>query len=226
MKCLIKWRSDCSQCVCLKKIQQKWLSSGRYRWHNFILGSSNAFTQIPSHSYFQENYTENFVQSILSSCGDQLKGSTLVVGGDGRQFVKETAQAIIKVHLVYQRSLEVTYGTVHLMDWHRTAFGKNDRELELFLLKNLGFVLSEVFKNNGLKIKLNNAVVRAHNCGTGRFHQLLSKELPLRVPPVVLMCNASLISYKAISRPKFTLKFTLKRGTLPFPGHWSCWGER
>jgi len=45
----------------------------------------------------QENYTENFVQSILSSIGDKLVGCTLVVGGDGRYFMSEATDIIIKM---------------------------------------------------------------------------------------------------------------------------------
>jgi len=44
-----------------------------------------------------ENYTENFVQSILSSMGSGLAGSTLVVGGDGRYFMTEATDIIIKM---------------------------------------------------------------------------------------------------------------------------------
>lgn len=51
----------------------------------------------PTKVFNKDHYTENFVQSILSSCGDSLKGSTLVVGGDGREFVKEAAQIIVKM---------------------------------------------------------------------------------------------------------------------------------
>lgn len=45
----------------------------------------------------QENYTENFVQAILNSLGDELKGSVLVLGGDGRYYVKDAAKLIIKM---------------------------------------------------------------------------------------------------------------------------------
>lgn len=45
----------------------------------------------------QPNYTENFVQCILSCVGDSIRGSTLVVGGDGRYFLKEAIQIIIKI---------------------------------------------------------------------------------------------------------------------------------
>ncbi|KAL7641831.1 UNVERIFIED_CONTAM: hypothetical protein RMT77_007705 [Armadillidium vulgare] len=45
----------------------------------------------------KENYTENFVQSILSSQGESLLGKTLVVGGDGRFFGKEAVEIIIKM---------------------------------------------------------------------------------------------------------------------------------
>ncbi|KAF8778487.1 Phosphoglucomutase-1 like protein [Argiope bruennichi] len=45
----------------------------------------------------QDNYTENFVQCILTAMGDKLKGSYLAVGGDGRYYVKEAVQKIIKI---------------------------------------------------------------------------------------------------------------------------------
>ncbi|XP_063895204.1 phosphoglucomutase [Helicoverpa armigera] len=47
--------------------------------------------------FVQEHYTENFVQSILDANKDSLKGSTLVVGGDGRYLVKEVVDKIIKI---------------------------------------------------------------------------------------------------------------------------------
>ncbi|XP_015597724.1 phosphoglucomutase [Cephus cinctus] len=45
----------------------------------------------------QEHYTENFVQAILQATADRLKGSTLVVGGDGRYYGKEAVNKIIKI---------------------------------------------------------------------------------------------------------------------------------
>ncbi|XP_012345197.1 phosphoglucomutase isoform X2 [Apis florea] len=45
----------------------------------------------------QEHYTENFIQAILQALGDKLLGSTLVVGGDGRYYVKEAVEKIIKI---------------------------------------------------------------------------------------------------------------------------------
>lgn len=45
----------------------------------------------------QEHYTENFVQAILHALGDQLSGCTLVVGGDGRFYGKETVNKIIRI---------------------------------------------------------------------------------------------------------------------------------
>ncbi|CAN8027705.1 unnamed protein product [Ixodes persulcatus] len=48
-------------------------------------------------TFLQPNYTENFVQCILNSVGPQLEGCTLVVGGDGRHFVKEAAKKIVQI---------------------------------------------------------------------------------------------------------------------------------
>ena len=47
--------------------------------------------------FSQPHYTENFVQAILDSIPSGAKGSTLVVGGDGRYFSKPAIQAIIRL---------------------------------------------------------------------------------------------------------------------------------
>lgn len=48
--------------------------------------------------FAEPNYTENFVQCILDSVGDSvIKGSVLVVGGDGRYFLKEAIDLIIRI---------------------------------------------------------------------------------------------------------------------------------
>ncbi len=44
----------------------------------------------------QENYLENFVQSIFNSLSG-FKGETLVLGGDGRYYNKVAIQKIIKM---------------------------------------------------------------------------------------------------------------------------------
>jgi len=48
--------------------------------------------------YQGQNYTENFVQCTLTAAlGDKLAGSSLVVGGDGRYFVKDAAHRILQM---------------------------------------------------------------------------------------------------------------------------------
>ncbi|KZT59463.1 Phosphoglucomutase, first 3 domain-containing protein [Calocera cornea HHB12733] len=44
-----------------------------------------------------EHYTENFVQAILDAMPNGGKGSTLVIGGDGRYWARETVQIIFKI---------------------------------------------------------------------------------------------------------------------------------
>lgn len=44
----------------------------------------------------QQNYTENFIQSVLHAVENNGKGATLVVGGDGRYYLDEVMQVIIK----------------------------------------------------------------------------------------------------------------------------------
>lgn len=50
-------------------------------------------------SVFQKkHYTENFIQATLDAIpADQRKGCTLVVGGDGRFFMKDAIQLIVKI---------------------------------------------------------------------------------------------------------------------------------
>ncbi len=47
--------------------------------------------------FMQENYLANWVQSLFNALGDEVKGQTLGLGGDGRYFGKEGAQIIIKL---------------------------------------------------------------------------------------------------------------------------------
>jgi len=47
--------------------------------------------------FMQPHYTENFVQCTLDAMGDKLRGSTLVVGGDGRFYGKEATAKIIQM---------------------------------------------------------------------------------------------------------------------------------
>ena len=56
--------------------------------------------------FMGENYTENFVQCTLSAMGDKLKGSTLVVGGDGRYFGQEATVKIIQMSAANGVSIE------------------------------------------------------------------------------------------------------------------------
>ena len=46
----------------------------------------------------QKHYTENFVQCILDSIPEEKrKGCTLVVGGDGRFFMRDAIQIISRI---------------------------------------------------------------------------------------------------------------------------------
>jgi phosphoglucomutase len=57
--------------------------------------ANNAALVLTEFSLIKQHYTENFVQSILDSI--DAKGSTLVIGGDGRYFSHETIETILKV---------------------------------------------------------------------------------------------------------------------------------
>lgn len=48
--------------------------------------------------FAEKHYTENFIQCILDAAGESvIKGSLLVVGGDGRFFLKEAIDLIIRI---------------------------------------------------------------------------------------------------------------------------------
>jgi phosphoglucomutase len=55
-----------------------------------------------------DRYTENFIQSILSSM-DNLLGSTLVVGGDGRFYSQEAVLKIIRICAANKVPLSFSY---------------------------------------------------------------------------------------------------------------------
>lgn len=58
-------------------------------------GTSGLRKKVPE--FMAEHYMENFIQCTLMAVGDALKGSTLVVGGDGRYGVKEAVDKIIRM---------------------------------------------------------------------------------------------------------------------------------
>lgn len=47
--------------------------------------------------FMEKHYTENFIQCILDSLGEKVKGATLVVGGDGRYFTTQAINMIIRI---------------------------------------------------------------------------------------------------------------------------------
>lgn len=47
--------------------------------------------------FMQENYLANWVQSLFLALGDEAKGTTMALGGDGRYFNKPASQIILKV---------------------------------------------------------------------------------------------------------------------------------
>ncbi|CAK1550380.1 unnamed protein product [Leptosia nina] len=81
--------------------------------------------------FLQENYTENFIQSILDANKDSILGSTLVVGGDGRYLVKEVVDTIIKIAagnkvaklLVGQNGILSTPAVSHIIRKYKTLGG-------------------------------------------------------------------------------------------------------
>lgn len=55
----------------------------------------------------KQYYTENFIQSIMSVITPN-EDSTLVVGGDGRYFMKDAIQLIIKIAAANGVSIHAT----------------------------------------------------------------------------------------------------------------------
>ena len=74
--------------------------------------------------FMEKHYTENFIQSILNALGpEKVKGSTLVVGGDGRYFSKQAINMIIRITsanevkklIIGQRGILSTPAVSHLI---------------------------------------------------------------------------------------------------------------
>lgn len=78
----------------------------------------------------QENYLENFVQSIIT-VASELKGGLLIVGGDGRYFNSKAAQIILKMAaangvqrvMVGENGLLSTPAVSHLIRKYQAAGG-------------------------------------------------------------------------------------------------------
>lgn len=47
--------------------------------------------------FMSENYLANWIQSLFNALGDEAKGQTIGLGGDGRYFNKEAVQIILKL---------------------------------------------------------------------------------------------------------------------------------
>jgi phosphoglucomutase len=47
--------------------------------------------------FMQENYLANWIQALFSALGDEAKGTSMGLGGDGRYFNKEAVQIILKL---------------------------------------------------------------------------------------------------------------------------------
>lgn len=49
-------------------------------------------------AFMQPNYVENFVQAIFNALPqNEVVGSTLVIGGDGRYFMDQAVRVIVKM---------------------------------------------------------------------------------------------------------------------------------
>lgn len=87
--------------------------------------------------FMEKNYTENFVQSILDGWGPKVKGSTLIVGGDGRYFSQQAINIIIRI----AAANEVTFFVVVFVRF----FTFQSVRLASLLLDNAGFYLLQQF---------------------------------------------------------------------------------
>ncbi|KAI8994415.1 hypothetical protein BC832DRAFT_569362 [Gaertneriomyces semiglobifer] len=78
------------------KAQHIQVATNHYRLSNCL--SSNVPGLRKRVKVFQQpHYTENFIQATLSAIPSGPAGSTLIVGGDGRYFLEEAIQRIIKI---------------------------------------------------------------------------------------------------------------------------------
>lgn len=81
--------------------------------------------------FLQQNYIINFVQSILNALGNRVDGCTLIIGGDGRYYMKEAIQIIIQICaankvsklIVGQNGILSTPAASNLIRLHKTLGG-------------------------------------------------------------------------------------------------------
>ena len=76
-------------------------------------GTSGLRKQV--NEFMEEHYMENFIQCTLDAMGKDLKGSTLVVGGDGRYGVTQATDKIIKMAAANEVHMHVYSLDIHNM---------------------------------------------------------------------------------------------------------------
>ena len=71
-------------------------------------------------TFMSSNYTETFVQCVLSAgLGQRLQGCTLVVGGDGRYYNNEALQKIIQICAANKVDIPNNYISTELLFFYK-----------------------------------------------------------------------------------------------------------
>jgi hypothetical protein len=77
--------------------------------------------------FMQENYLANWIQSLFLSLGDEAKGTTMGLGGDGRYFNKEAVQIILKLAAGLFSASSKTHS--RSLQFHSSQHARNDRKM-------------------------------------------------------------------------------------------------
>ena len=92
-------------------------------------GTSGLRKQV--NEFMEEHYMENFIQCTLDAMGKDLKGSTLVVGGDGRYGVTQATDKIIKMAAANEVRLQFT---VYLLLSQSTFYRLIQGQQEIYII--------------------------------------------------------------------------------------------
>ncbi|CAH8539738.1 unnamed protein product [Schistosoma margrebowiei] len=163
----------------------------------------------PTKTFMEHGYTENFIQSILNAAVGQLLNKSqpvrLLLGGDGRYFVRESLQSIIIPICLANGVSELFVGQNGILSTPAASFIIRKHQLD-------GGILLTASHNPG---GLNADFGIKYNCGNGG-------PAPEKLTDAIFAQSEKLTSYKTVKEPLNiqldcigSTKYTLSNGQTP-----------
>ncbi|RTG82752.1 phosphoglucomutase [Schistosoma bovis] len=163
----------------------------------------------PTKTFMQHGYTENFIQSILNAAVGELLNKSqpvrLLLGGDGRYFVRESLQSIIIPICLANGVSELFVGQNGILSTPAASFIIRKHQL------NGGILLTASHNPGGLNADFG----IKYNCGNGG-------PAPEKLTDAIFAQSEKLTSYKTVKEPLNiqldcigSTKYTLSNGQTP-----------